>query len=157
MAFTIPSAVFTPYYEACDELINNAYIGKTITLYRTESIAVNDGQLNLAGGPSINVGPDGELDDYSQFGGTSYKQVESTTTMRVRWYEDPKDWKRLVELVIPETKVIIIGFIGDLNKLRDANQIGRDFGGKTQKYVLSTEPRTHGFGEDYFLAQLKAA
>ncbi len=162
MTFTIPSDTFNNYFEAMDEFINNPSIGIPITLYFQELVTANTGNLNLVDGPTPNIGPDGNLLPFNQFGGTSTKQVESTQTIRVRWYPDPKTWKKLdVQVNIQEIDVMMIGYMTDYNKLIQCNQIGRDLSGHVQKFVLADKPIGWGFQQNgssrYFVAKLKAA
>lgn len=161
MTFSIPTEIFADYYSVVDEFINNEIIGQVITLYSVETITqVNDAShtLNLAGGPNVNYSADGQLAPFNQkAGGTTFSQVENSTTIRVRWYPDPKEWKKILTVNIPEVKVLIIGYKDDLAKVIRANQIGCEFGGQTQRFSLACQPQAWGFGSRYFVAQLKEA
>lgn len=161
MTFSIPDETFTDYFTVVDEFIDNTFIGQTVTLYSVEIVTqVNDVShtFNLAGGPNTNYSPDGQLAPFNQkAGGTTFSQVESTTTIRVRWYPDPKEWKKILTVNIPEVKVLIIGYKSDLDKVIRANQIGCEFGGQTQRFSLASQPQRWGFGDRYFVAQLKEA
>lgn len=164
MPFTIPSEVFNDYFEVCDELINNPAIGKDVILYYPETITqVTDTShtLNLVDGPPTNFGPDGNLNNFERMGGgTSYSKVENTETIRCRLYMTQKDWNKLGVIAIPEVKAMMITKIVNWEKIVRANQIGVEFAGTIQRYVLSSQMQPWGFmGSDgadrYLLAQLK--
>lgn len=162
MAFTIPSDTFNNYFEVMDEFINSTSIGESITLYFHETVTTNTGTLNLVDGPTPNIGPDGNLLPFSNFGGTGTKSVESTETIRVRWYPDPKIWKSLgININVSDVKVMMIGYMSDYTKLVQCNQIGHVVGGITEKFVLAERPLDWGFKQNssprYFVAKLKAA
>lgn len=166
MAFTIPAGTFTNYFEACDELINNPAIGINVTLFYQEtqtSILDTIHTLNLVDGPKTNFGPDGNLIPFNaQAGGTPFSQVASTESIRVRFYPSSKEWNKITVVSIPEVKALIITKIVNWEKIQRANQIGIEFGGIVQRYVLATPMQPWGFnGSDgadrYLVAQLKEA
>ena len=158
MTFTIPN-VFNDYYEVVDALIESEYIGVTITLYYEEAVTpeTDSHLLNLVGGPNTNYGPQGNLTPYSHFGGTSNSLVETTETIRVRWYPDPKDWKKIANVTSPEVAVLMIGYQRDLPKLLKAKAIGDAINTVNKKYILASDPQKWGFGDKYFVAKLKQA
>lgn len=166
MAFTIPAGTFDIYFEVVDELINNAAIGANITLFYPETateVVDTSHSLNLVGGKKTNFGPDGNLTPFNpKAGGATYSQVESKEIIRCRWYPTEKSWNKLGVVAIPETKVILIAKIENWEKIQRANQIGSDFGGIIERYVLAGKMQPWGFtGSDgadrYLLAQLKEA
>lgn len=165
MAFTIPAGTFDLYFEVVDELINNNAIGVNLTLFYPEmATVVNDisHTLNLVGGKKTNYGPDGNLTPFNQKqGGTTYSQVESSESIRARWYPNAKDWNKLGVVAIPETKVIMITKMVNWEKIQRANQIGYEFGGITERYVLAGKMQPWGFQDNgadrYLMAQLKEA
>lgn len=155
----IPTEIFSGYFEAIDEFINNPFIGRDIILfYKEQKTQINDTihTLNLVDGPSTNYGADGQLTPFNDMaGGTTYSEVETSSSIRVRWYPNPKEWNRIITVNIPEVKVLIIGFLSDLDKLQRANQIGYNFGGQIQRFALATQPQKWGFGNRYFIGQLR--
>lgn len=160
MTLTIPNEIFNDYYEAMDAFIENPNIGVTITLfYPSLQTPIDDPGhvLNSVRGGKTNYDEFGNLDPYNQFGGSDTKMVESSETIRVRWYPEAKYWRNISTVTAPEVAVLIIGYLTDLPKVLRATQIGQEVGQMSKRYILAGDPQKWGFGERYFLAKLKYA
>lgn len=160
MTLTIPNEIFDSYYEAMDAFIENENIGVAITLYYPAAPTPIDDpshSINSVRGSKTNYGEFGDLEPYSQFGGSQIKMVEPTETIRVRWYPDPKYWTKICTVTNPDVVVLMIGYMSQIDKVRRATQIGDDIAGMSKRYCLAGDPQKWGFGDRYFVAKLKQA
>jgi hypothetical protein len=166
MSLNIPSGMFNKYYEACDEFINNNFIGRSCTLVYPPINVACDHNLNPEGFTAGNVYEHGGPAPFNfgicpDCGGSGYKQQSSTGTIRLRIYWSPKDWRRIAgNLVVPDAEAQVIGFTSDLANLQKAQYvllIGEQLNIEI-RMQLAGEPFLHGFGKNrYFVAYLKRA
>lgn len=165
MAFTIPSGIFDTYYEACDEFINNNYIGKSCTVVYPPKKESCECTLNPIGFGSSNVFSHGgpmpkAFNDCPLCGGNGYRETETTDTLRLRIYWSRKDWIKVGNIMIPDADAQIIGFSSDLYKIKNAayillinEQLHSEL-----RFTLDGEPLLHGFGKNrYFIGFVKRA
>lgn len=161
MTFTIPSGTFDLYYEVCNELINNNFIGNSCTInYPPRRVSCDNCVTNHFGGHSSNVYKPGgpapfNFGNCPLCGGNGYHEEVDTDTVRLRIYWQRKDWIKIASVVLPDADVQIIGFLTDLPKVRRAAEIilFDKVSNEQWKFALSGEPFPHGFGKNrYFVA-----
>jgi hypothetical protein len=159
MAFSIPSGIFSLYYEVVDEFIDNPYIGESCTLVFPPKLVscANCTTVNF-GGVSKNVYAHGGPMPFNTgvcplCGGNSIKEEDVTDTINLRIYYRTKDWIKVVGINFPQADAQIIGYLSDLPKLKRALKIILL---SSWTCTLSGEPFPHGFGKDrYFVGFLK--
>jgi hypothetical protein len=163
MTFTIPSGIQTIYNEIADEFINSDLIGSDCTVvYPSIKEACVNCVQNTFGGSTPNVYRHGGPAPFNfgpcpVCGGSSFKETENTDTVRLRIYWSKKDWQSIkVPIQVPDGAVMTIGFLTDLPKIEQANEIilvAEQTMYKNWRYMLASEPFLHGFGKDrYFMA-----
>jgi|APSaa5957512622_1039677.scaffolds.fasta_scaffold107700_1 hypothetical protein len=157
MAFTIPSGLFTTYYEVCNELLSSPFTSVECTLNfppKQEACSCNSvqGASNIAhhGGPAPFFSS-----TCSQCGGSGYKETPITDTMRLRVDFDQRNWWREAEsLQISDAAAKVIGAIQDWHKFKQAKDIElhSDVDMGTHLYTVASEPVPHGFGRDRYFS-----
>jgi len=163
VAFTIPSGIKEIYNEFADEMINNDLIGQDCTLiYPPKKEPCPNCVSNTFGGSSANVFRTGgpmpfNFGNCPMCGGSGFKETEITASIRLRIYWNRKEWKNIdIPVQVPDGAVLTIGFLTDLPKIEQANEIiliDKQSTYKNWRYVLAGEPFPHGFQKDkYFMA-----
>jgi hypothetical protein len=166
MTISIPDAFWDKYYEACDFFLDNDHIGKSCTLvYPPKKTECSNCTFNNLGGTSTNVYRHGGPAPFNfgrcpMCGGNGYKETEVTAQINLRVYWRNRDWIKVANINVPDAEVQIIGYLADLQKVRQAIEI-RLVDERTQgdwRMNLAGEPFPHGFGKNkYFIAHLKRA
>lgn len=163
MVLTIPSGIFTKYFEVCDEFINNNFVGKQCTIVYPPLKVVCDHNLNPEGFTTGNVYEHGGPAPFnfgicSMCGNSGYKEQSSTGTLRLRVYWSPKDWRKIAgSLVVPDAKAMVIGFSSDLAKFNQAVEIIliAEQSHVEMRMKRAGQPFLHGFGKSrYFIGFL---
>lgn len=165
MAFNIPSGIFSSYYEVCDEFLNNNFIGKSCTIVyppkREDCVCTLNPQGYGTGNVFSHGGPAPKaFNDCVYCGGNGYRETEVTETIRLRTYFNKKDWIKVGNLAVNDAECMVIGFMSDINKVKNAKHILLINEQTTTefRYILAGEPAPHGFGRSrYFTAFLKRA
>lgn len=161
--FTIPSGIFQTYFDACDELINNANIGVDCELVyppKRETCSCQgfygqSGSSYRSGGIGTSFGSCTLCDN------KGFKEVSQTESIRLRCYWTKKEWRKIVPSIqFPDADVMIIGYLTDLSKLNNADEIRMISNLKTDyqiwKFSLAGECFPWGFGKSrYFVGYLK--
>lgn len=154
--FIIPSGIFQTYYDICDDILSNNYLSGNYTLYYPPlKTSCSNCVTGFFGGISKNVYKHGGPAPFESVcplcGGNGYKEIESTDSVRLRVYYNPRDWIKIANLNIPKAEVMIIGFMSDIVKIERMNEILLDV-----RYRLSSKPVPHGFGKNrYFISFLE--
>jgi len=165
---SIPSGIWTKYQEYADFMLTDENFSQiaTITYPEKQQACANcvsnpmgsgRGMVNRYrhGGPMpFNFGR------CPMCGGSGYKALNATDTLRLRAFWRPADWRRLsVTVVKPESSVVVIGYMGDLPKMKKADTItllSSHTHYQSWVYQLSGEILPHGFTRgDYFTAVLE--
>jgi len=159
----IPSGIFSIYYNAVDELINNNFIGKSCTIYYPpKKVSCVNCTVAHFGGTSRNVyrsgGPAPFTGSCPMCGGNGFKEEETTDTLRLRIYWERKFWIKQGNINLDDAEVMTLGFSSDLTKILRMNEIllvnEQNF--IRDRYSLAAPPFMHGFGHNrYFVAYLK--
>lgn len=162
---TVSSALWDTYKEFADFFIDDNNIGKSCTLvYPPLREACSNCVINSVSGGSLNIYRHGGPAPFNfgacpMCGGNGYRETETTTTIRLRVYYNRRDWNRIVgNIQIPDATAMVIGYLTDLTKLRQATEIRLVNEQSQNEWVmaLAGEPFLHGFGKNrYFIAYLK--
>lgn len=151
------------YQEAADLFIDNVNIGVNCTLvYPDKRTECPNCKINTIGGSSINVYKTGgpypfTVGNCQYCQGKGFKTENATEDIRLRIYQNPKNWIKVANIEIVAGRVQVIGYLSDSQKLRRAKEIelvsDQDY--QKWKYKLATDIYPHGFGKNrYFLSYL---
>jgi len=161
MAITIPDGLFDIYNEAVAEMLRVFGVQCTL-VYPPEKQACNNCVSSGIGGISNNVYRHGgparfSIGNCPLCGGSGWKEIENTGTVRLRVYWTEKDWKKISypSLQIPDGAIMTLGNLHDLPKLTACNDLlvnTAQNGYMNWRYSLAGEPFTHGFGKDKWCA-----
>lgn len=163
--FTIPSGIFNQYYEVVDELINNTHIGVNCELIYPPKRVACDCQ-GFHGTPSSTYRFGGTATTFNNClmcSNTGFKEVSQTESIRLRCYWSKKEWRTVAPAIqIPDADVMIIGYMTDLDKIKNCDEIRMISNLKdTQqiwRFSLAAECFPWGFGKSrYFVGYLKRA
>ena len=167
MTISLPDGLIDKYYEVCDFFINNDIIGRACTLvYPPKREVCTNCTLKPVGATSTNIYRHGgpmpfQFGNCPMCGGNGYKETETLGTIRLRIYWERANWIKIGGSVnIPDAEIMVIGFMADLPKLRQAIEIllAKDQNEAVYKTTLVGQPTPHGFGRNkYFMAFLKGA
>ena len=167
MAITVPDSLFDKYREAADFFIDNDNIGRDCTVvYPPKRTSCVNCIVKPIGANTTNVYRHGGPMPFSfgncpLCGGNGYKEVEYTTTVRLRVYWSRQDWLRIASsLVVEDADVMIIGYMADLPKVNRAIELRLADGNNEAEYraTLTGKPMPWGFGRNrYFIAFMKGA
>lgn len=159
MAFSIPSSVFNIYDEVCDELLNNNRIGKNCKLIYPKLSTQCPNCVYAPGGSNVyqQGGPNQFTGICPYCDGKGVIYTDNMETIRLRIYWTKKEWQKFVSnLQFPDGVVMTIGFIADLPKILQANEVILNSDIEvynSYRYKLAAEPFPHGFGKNkYFMA-----
>jgi len=157
---SIPAGIFNKYKNAVDELITNTNTGdRCEVIYPPKKVPCDC--VGLAGNIGSSL-PDGSPNIFGNdcpiCGGTNFKYEPSTEYIMVNVYPDKGSWSKLTNIQVPDSEIMIRGFISDLDKIQKMVSMkvfvkNEQYG--NWNYKLSGEPLPHGFGQFYFLAFLK--
>jgi hypothetical protein len=158
MSFEIDNSVFDIYKEVADWMIDNPNIGKTFTIYYppikvqctqcNEPVGINNKNTGKFGGPNTYTC------EYCN-GNNTIDQVTSDT-IKLRIYWENKSWIKIGNLNFADADAMIIGYLSDVNKLQNANEIVLTEQQSKWSFRLASKPFPHGFGKNrYFVAYLK--
>lgn len=170
MAINVPSTLWDKYYEACDWFLTDNHISRVCkVVYPPKKIECSNCIVGLQGTSISNTYKHGGPAPFSfgtcpMCGGNGYTEQEYTDTLRLRIYWTKKDMARIAAYNsiggagIPDGVVLVIGFMTDLTKIKQAAEIllisentHEEF-----RFSLESEPYPHGFGKErYFAAYLK--
>lgn len=165
-SFSYPSALIDEYEWIMDSFIDGDLGAECTLVYPPKYDECNNCYLDLATGRSNNIYKTGGPNPFTNHtvcpvcGGEGRLTVETTDSVRLRVYTNPKDWKNIgVKLNIPEGSAQIIGYFTDLPKIQRAKYIWVfvDLEGiQRWKYVSSSEPLPWGLrGSRYFIMMVK--
>lgn len=165
MTITVPDGLFDKYQEACDFFIDNDNIGRLCTIiYPAKRTECENCIVKPVGASSTSVYRHGGPQPFSfgncpLCGGSGYKEVENTDTIRLRIYWTRKEWLKVANSIgIDDADVMVIGYMSDLPKLQRAIEIklAKDQNEAEYRCTLAGKPTPWGFGKDrYFAALLK--
>lgn len=170
MAINIPQSLWDKYYEAADLFINDNHIGRLCrVVYPPKHAECTNCVVSLSGSSTSNTYKHGgpapfNIGSCPLCGGNGYTQQEYTDTLRLRIYWTKKDMARIAAFnkaggaSIPDGVVLVIGFMSDIQKIRQATEILLVSENTVEEYrfKLESEPYPHGFGKSrYFAAYLK--
>lgn len=166
MTISIPSSFWNKYVEACDFFIDDDHIGRSCTLVYPPKRESCVNCITMVGSSTANVYRDGgpmpfRFGSCPMCGGSGYKEVETTDTIRLRIYWSRADWIRLVtNIVSDDAEVMVIGYISDLPKFRKADTylLAKDNNEDKYRTTKAGDATPWGFGKNrYFVAYLKGA
>ena len=166
MTISVPQSLFDKYNEVCDWFLTNDNMSRLCTIVyppkRTpcinciKPVGTSTTSVYRHGGPAPYV-----IGLCPLCGGSSYKEIEVTDTIRLRIYFEKSAWIKIGEsTLIADAEVMVIGFLSDVPKLRRAVEILLVKDNREAEYrtVLLGKPYPHGFGKSrYFIAYLKGA
>lgn len=128
-----------------DEFIDNPNLGKDVTLYFTEKKDCTNCNQNVYDGTIEFT----KLCPYCE--GKAYIEVTTTDTMRLRYYNNPRNWVKVSNIQFMDGRAQIIFYSSDLPKLMKCDKLQvRD--GLNLFYKLATAAFPHGFGARYSIA-----
>ena len=161
----IPQEVFDLYNSVVDDMINSNFGVNCKVIYPPTRVFCSNCVYDSIGRKSANKYVHGGPAPFNFgicpiCGGSGYKEIESNTTIKLRVYYETKSFIKLAGMVdIPDGTVQVIGFLSDVNKIRNANRIilNSDLEGVAGNvYERLTEPVPHGFKRNrYFICMLK--
>lgn len=166
MTLNIPNGLWDKYNEACEFFLESDYTSRECTIVyppKREScvncvkpVGMSSTNVYRHGGPApFNFG------DCPLCGGNGYKENETTDTVRLRIYWSRQDWIRIAgSIVSPDAEAMIIGYMSDLNKIRQASHIilAEDNNEEIYRAIITGQPKPWGFGKNrYFVAFVKGA
>lgn len=163
MAINIPSSVFNVYYDVCDWLLSDPHTSyECIITYPPIREVCEACIINPPTGGSTNVYSHGgpapfNLGMCPLCGGNGYKEVSSSSTIRLRVFWAKKDWIKIANSVnIQDATAQVIGKISDLSAVLKATEISvtEPESNCVWKMTLAAEPFAWGFGK-YFVAYLR--
>ena len=166
MTITIPSAFWDKYNEACDFFLDDDHIGRACTVVYPPKRTACVNCLNPVGSSSSNVYRHGGPMPFSfgscpLCGGGGYSEEETTESIRLRVYWSRADWIKIAgSIVVEDAEVMIIGYMTDLPKVRQAANLllADDNNEADYRATVIGKPNPHGFGRNrYFLAFLTGA
>lgn len=158
MSFDIDNSVFEIYKEVADWMIDNTNIGKSFTI-TYPPIKVPCTNCSVPAGLSQHSvgkfgGPTTHTCEYCN-GNNTIDQVV-TTTIQLRIYWEQKSWIKVGNINFPDADAMVIGYLSDLGKLQNANEIVLSQDQNRWSFRLSGKPFPHGFGKNrYFVAYFK--
>lgn len=163
MTFTIPSGLQSLYQEYADSLlISDMTSSQCKLVYPGKREECPNCTFNSFGGTSTNVYKSGGPQPFNfgvcpLCGGAGYKEKETTENVRLRIYWSRRDWRKVgIDVQIPDAEVMTIGYLSDLPKCEQADEIvipSGQSGYHNWSFELAGEPFPHGFGKDrYFVA-----
>jgi hypothetical protein len=164
MTISIPQSVFDTYNDTMDYMLANDNFSRSCTIYYPPLKEACSCTLDQMGGGTNNhyqhggPAPFNFSNNCGYCGGAGFREKEQTDSIRLRLYWNSRNWIKTKTLVLPDTKVQIIGFMSDLRKLLNAASIRviNEEKAFDQRLVLAGDPVPHGFGRTrYFLAFLK--
>lgn len=158
----IPSGLFDIYYSYVDDFNNSlgvscelSYPPVQVACSCTDNVGNKSINRYHHGGPApINFG------GCALCGGQGYKESSpSTDTIKLRIYENPKDWIKVgVPVNVSNNTVQIIGFASDLPKYNQAIKVEINTpqqGHGVKSFDKAGDVSLHGFGKTrYFIAYL---
>lgn len=158
MTFEIDNSVFDIYREVADWMIDNDNIGRTCTIvYPPIKVPCTTCSLNPEGFNQHSTGEFGGPTTYTceYCSGTNIIEQSSTTTIRLRIYWEKKNWIKIGGINFQDADAMVIGYLSDLGKLQNANEIIFTQDQNRWSFRLSGKPFPHGFGKNrYFVAYL---
>lgn len=167
MTINVPTGLVDKYYEACNFFIDNDIIGRSCTIvYPPKRTTCSNCTVRTVGSTSTNVYKHGgpapfQFGNCPLCGGNGYSESEVTDTIRLRIYWNRAEWIRVAGSVnIPDSDIMIIGYMTDLPKLKRATEIllAKDQKEAEYRTTLMGKPVPWGFGRNrYFVAFLKSA
>jgi hypothetical protein len=166
MAITLPAGLLTAYNEVCDLFIDNDFIGRSCTLIYPPKRTPCVNCIKPAGSSTTNVYKHGGPAPFTfgscpLCGGSAFKEVEVTDTMRMRIYWEKSAWVKVGEsTLIDSAEVMTIFHMEDVPKLRRAVEVllAKDQTEAEYRVTLLGKPYPHGFGRSKFaLAYFKGA
>lgn len=141
------NAIFKIYEEACDLFLENKNIGFDAKLYFIDKKDCTNCNQNVYDGniPFTNLCPFCE--------GKNYIEIETTEIIRVRYYNNPKNWIKISGVDFISGRAQIIFYSKDLDKITKSKKIEIDpASSQNLIYSLSTKCFPHGFGSKYSVA-----
>jgi len=157
----IPDSVFTTYKQFADDFISDNFGVNCKLVYPEKRIVCANCVTSPMPGASKNVYRNGGPAPFSfglcpMCGGEGYSSEETTETIKMRVYFNPKDWVKVANVNTENAMAQTIGFIYDMPKIARANYVilnSDQDGYKEWKFSLLREPLPHGFKRDrYFVA-----
>lgn len=145
----INNAIFTKYYEAADQFIDNLYLGKAVKLYFITKKDCTNCNQNVYDGniPFTNLCP------YCE--GKNYIEEETTKNIRLRVYTVYKDWIKVAGVEFVSGRAQVIGYISDMTSVEQCTKLDIfDGTGLGMTYKLATRCTPHGFGLKYFISHI---
>lgn len=166
MTISIPDGFWDKYYEAADFFIDNDHIGRACTVVYPPKREDCINCIKPVGSNTANIYSHGgpmpfQFGSCPMCGGSGYKEVETTDTVRLRIYWSRADWIRIAGSIVAEdAEIMIIGYMADVRKVRQATHIllAKDNNEAPYRASLVGAPTPWGFGRNrYFVAYLKSA
>jgi len=164
MTISIPSTLIDKYNEACDFFLNDNIIGRDCTIvYPPKRTSCNNCIVRPVGSTTTNVYRNGGPAPFNfggcpLCGGTGYKEIEYTDSIRLRIYWNRADWVKIGNVHVDNADVMVIGFMSDVTKLIRSIEIKLASSQAEAVYraTLVGQPVPHGFYRNrYFIAYLK--
>jgi hypothetical protein len=166
MTISVPQSLFDKYNEVCDWFLTDDNMSRLCTLVFPPKRTPCVNCIKPAGSSTTNIYKHGGPAPFTfgscpLCGGSSFKEVEITDTIRLRIYFEKSAWIKIGEsTLIADAEVMVIGFLSDVPKLRRAVEILLVKDNREAEYrtVLLGRPYPHGFGKSrFFVAYLKGA
>jgi hypothetical protein len=166
MTISVPQSLFDKYNEVCDWFLTDDNMSRLCTLVFPPKRTPCINCIKPVGNSTTNTYKHGGPASFTfgncpLCGGSSFKEVEITDTIRLRIYFEKSAWIKIGEsTLITDAEVMVIGFLSDVPKLRRAVEVLLVKDNREAEYrtVLLGKPYPHGFGKSrYFIAYLKGA
>jgi hypothetical protein len=154
----IKPTVFDKYFDAVDWMIDNNHIGQECTIVYPPIKVSNTTNSNVVGMRNTGIGEFGGPTTYSHEYSNTKDTIEQVTTdtINLRLYWSKKDWIKIGGVGFPDADCMIIGYLADLTKLKNASEIVFSKNEGEWRMSLACEPFPHGFTKNrYFMGYLK--
>jgi len=151
----IPDSVFDKYFDGVDWMIDNPHIGQTCTVIYPSVPQSYSGPISKpVGMGGSHVSNNGQVQD--NIGSTPTRDTDTTSTIQLRIYWTKKDWLKITNVNIPDADIMVIGYLSDLSKLKQAKEIRFSKNDNDWSFTLAGEPFPWGFKKDrYFVGYMK--